>query len=214
MSEQQATLPSNPRRRGRPRMATSDQAARTALIRTGLVYLTERGYSSVGIDEILKASDVTKGSFYYHFRSKADFGEALIDAYHDYFAQKLSSWFDNGDLSPLERLRGFVVDAESGMAQYGFRRGCLVGNLGQEMAALPEAFRARLVSVLEDWQARTAACLRAARDHGEIPETGDPDELAAFFWVGWEGAVLRAKLERKPEPLRQFADGFFRLVSR
>jgi TetR/AcrR family transcriptional repressor of nem operon len=33
--------------------------------------------------------------------------------------------------------------------------------------------------------------------------------IAAFFWIGWEGAVLRAKLVASPEPLDIFADGFF-----
>lgn len=202
-----------PRRRGRPRVAADDQAARRALLRAGLVYLTERGYCSVGLDEILRASGVAKGSFYYHFGSKAAFGSALIDAYHDYFSAKLASWFERHELTPLDRLRGFVADAEAGMAQYGFRRGCLIGNLGQEMAALPKQFRTRLIYVLEDWQRRTAVCMRLAQEMGQIPAHLDPDGLAAFFWIGWEGAVLRAKLERKAEPLRQFADGFLRQVS-
>ena len=182
-------------------------------MRAGLVHLTERGYSSVGVDEILRASGVAKGSFYYHFGSKAAFGSALIDAYHAYFAAKLAAWFERPDLAPLDRLRGFIADAELGMAQHGFRRGCLIGNLGQEMASLPPEFSDRLIAVLEDWQHRTAACLQLAREAGQIPAHHAPDELAAFFWIGWEGAVLRAKLERKAEPLRQFADGFLRLVT-
>ena len=202
-----------PRRRGRPPVAPADQAARKALMRAGLVHLTERGYSSVGVDEILRASGVAKGSFYYHFGSKAAFGSALIDAYHAYFAAKLAAWFERPDLAPLDRLRGFIADAELGMAQHGFRRGCLIGNLGQEMASLPPEFSDRLIAVLEDWQRATAACLKLAREAGQIPAHHDPDSLAAFFWIGWEGAVLRAKLERKAEPLRQFADGFLRLAT-
>ena len=202
-----------PRRRGRPPVAADDQIARKALMRAGLIYLTERGYSSVGVDEVLLASGVSKGSFYYHFGSKAAFGSALIDAYHGYFAAKLSAWFDKADMAPLDRFRGFIADAERGMAQHGFRRGCLIGNLGQEMAALPPEFGDRLIAVLEDWQCRTATCLRLARDAGQIPAHHDPDSLAAFFWIGWEGAVLRAKLERKAKPLRQFADGFLRLIT-
>lgn len=206
-------LANTPRKRGRPRAAAADQAARKALLRAGLAHLTERGYSSVGIDEILQSAGIAKGSFYYHFGSKAAFGQALIDAYHDYFAGKLDAWFGRTDLAPLERVRGFIADAEAGMAQHGFRRGCLIGNLGQEMAVLPPAFAARLVEVLEDWQARTARCLHEAQGAGEVPMHHDPARLAGFFWIGWEGAVLRAKLERSPEPLRIFADGFLAMAS-
>ena len=55
---------------------------------------------------------------------------------------------------------------------------------------------------------------KGTEDQGEIAPTQDPDALAAFFWIGWEGAVLRAKLERRPEPLRSFADTFFTSILR
>ncbi|HAC27609.1 MAG TPA: TetR family transcriptional regulator, partial [Marinobacter hydrocarbonoclasticus] len=45
------------------------------------------------------------------------------------------------NLSPLARIQAFVDDARAGMHRFGYRRGCLIGNLGQEMAALPESFR-------------------------------------------------------------------------
>ena len=84
-----------------------------------------------------------------------------------------------------------------------------IGNLGQEMGALPESFRARLRATFEDWQHRLADCLVAAQQTGELADSADPAELAAFFWTGWEGAVLRAKLERSDAPLALFARFFF-----
>ncbi|WP_321338247.1 TetR/AcrR family transcriptional regulator [uncultured Cohaesibacter sp.] len=212
MTDQQ--MPTQTKRpRGRPRKAPADQLARKDLIRVGLVYLTERGFTDVSVDEILQASGKTKGTFYHHFKSKADYGEALIEAYHDYFAAKLQSCFSNERLSPLGRLREFVESAEAGMAKHDFRRGCLVGNLGQEMAALTPDMCTHLISVLNDWQKRTANCLQIARSEGQIAPDQDPEALAEFFWIGWEGAVLRAKLERRPEPLRHFASGFFSLLN-
>ncbi|MEQ9737805.1 MAG: TetR family transcriptional regulator C-terminal domain-containing protein, partial [Algiphilus sp.] len=149
---------------------------------------------------------------YYYFNSKEAFGQVLIAAYADYFAHKLDHWFLDASTAPLERLHHFIADAKLGMAQHDFRRGCLVGNLGQEMGTLPESFRAQLQQVFLDWQSRTAACLVEAQRTGEIPPHLDCDALAQFFWVGWEGAVLRAKLERSPEALDVYALGFFELM--
>ena len=146
-----------PRPRGRPRKAPDELVSRQQLIRAGLICLTERGFSDVSLDEVLKTAGVTKGSFYHHFKSKADYGMALVEAYDDYFAQTLTSWFSRDDISPIERLRGFTISAEHGMAKYAFRRGCLIGNLGQEMASLPPEITEKLISVLESWQAKTAA---------------------------------------------------------
>lgn len=201
------------RKRGRPRKDPSlPGSARSQLVRTGVAILTEKGFSAVGMEEILSAASVPKGSFYHYFDSKDDFGLALIDAYADYFARKLDHWFEASERPPLQRLGDFVADAREGMARHDFRRGCLVGNLGQEMGVLPERFRQRISSVFADWEARTAKCLRAAQAAGQIPREADCERLASFFWIGWEGAVLRAKLERCPDALDAFADGFFKLL--
>ncbi len=168
--------------------------------------------SAAGLEEILRLAQVPKGSFYHYFASKEAFGLCLIDAYATFFAAKLDRWLLDSATPPLQRLQNFVDDAASGMAKYGFRRGCLVGNLGQEMSALPESFRARLIAVFEDWQQRTALCLQAAQQQGELSATADTDALAAFFWTGWEGAVLRAKLELQAAPLQRFAAGFRQML--
>ncbi|RZN13276.1 TetR family transcriptional regulator [Bradyrhizobium genosp. SA-3] len=202
-----------PRRRGRPpKDQTRPDAPRARLLRTGVAILTEKGFSAVGVEEILDAAEVPKGSFYHYFDSKEAFGLALIDAYADYFARKLDRWFDDTERAPLDCLRDFIADARSGMARHRYRRGCLVGNLGQEMGVLPEPFRKRLVAVFRDWEARTARCLQSAQEAGEMSSELDCEDLAQFFWIGWEGAVLRAKLERRPDALDVFAEGFLAMI--
>ncbi|MCL6264486.1 TetR/AcrR family transcriptional regulator [Craterilacuibacter sp. RT1T] len=199
-----------PRRRGRPPKRPDDTfETRELLLRAGLEVLTEKGFAATGIDEVLKRVGVPKGSFYHYFDSKEAFGVALIERYASYFARKLERHFSGESMTPLERLQAFVDDAQAGMARHGFRRGCLIGNLGQEMAALPESFRARLNTVFDDWERRLTHCLEAAQRDGQIPAALDCAQQASFFWIGWEGAVLRAKLERSTKPLEIFANGFF-----
>ncbi len=198
------------RRRGRPpKRPEHSLETRELLLRAGLEVLTEKGFSSTGIDEILKRVGVPKGSFYHYFDSKEAFGAALIERYARYFAYKLERHFGDSSKQPLARLWAFVEDARTGMARHEFRRGCLIGNLGQEMAALPESYRASLIAVFHDWESRLARCLEAAQHRGEIPASVDCEQAAAFFWIGWEGAVLRAKLERSAKPLDVIALGFF-----
>lgn len=203
------------RPRGRPRKDDDTRSdVRELLLRAGVAALTEKGFAATGLDEILKSVAVPKGSFYHYFKSKEDFGLALIDRYDLAFSHRLDRSFKNIDLSPFERLQDFVYSAEDGMRRYEFSRGCLVGNLGQEMGNLPSSFRARLIEVFEGWQDKMANCIRDAQAHGEISGDRDADLAAAFFWIGWEGAVLRAKLERSAAPLRVFAQEFFRGLRR
>lgn len=198
-----------PRRRGRPPKSSGDsRETKELLCRVGVAALTQKGLTATGIDEVLKAAGVPKGSFYNFFPSKEAFGAELVSRYAQYFSTKLDRFFLDDSLAPLERLQAFCRDAEAGMARHGFQRGCLIGNLGQEVGALPEVFRAQLADVLRDWEARTLRCLESAQAAGAISKDADCAQLAAFFWIGWEGAVLRAKLEQSPQPLRVFAEQF------
>ena len=200
----------NIRRRGRPPKRLDEQFdTREMLLRAGVEVLTEKGFSATGIDEILRRVGIPKGSFYHYFESKEAFGAELIARYGAYFARKLQHHLDDESLSPLERLKAFVADAQSGMAKYGYTRGCLIGNLGQEMGALPASFGERLSAVFPDWQEGVERCLLAAEVAGEIPPDIDCEPQAAFYWIGWEGAVLRAKLEQSATPLEVFAAFYF-----
>jgi len=202
------------RRRGRPPKASGAEFrdTRQELINAGLAVLTEKGYSYTGIDEILRKAGVPKGSFYHYFDNKESFGRILIEAYGRYFAGKLDRWFTDSTLTPLQRLEAFVENAKAGMKKFEYRRGCLIGNLGQEMTALPDAFRTLLQDVFRDWEHRTAEVLREAQKTGEIAGHIQCDQMAHFFWIGWEGAVLRAKLDQSPQPLDQFIEGFLSLL--
>lgn len=197
-------------RRGRPPRHRDDLThTRELLLRTGLEVLTEKGFSATGLEEILRQAGVPKGSFYHYFKNKEAFGLALIDRYGRFFAHKLDQHLLDANLSPLERVRAFINDAARGMERFEFRRGCLIGNLGQEMGVLPESFRSKLQETFEDWQQRFALCLKEARDYGELNPDADTEKLSSFFWIGWEGAVLRAKLEKQATPLEVFEEYYF-----
>lgn len=186
---------------------------RRALVWCGTEMLTERGFQVTGIDEVLKRVGVPKGSFYHFFASKHEFGEAVIQNYVEYYARKMSRIFDRPDRSPLAQLRDFVDDAKRGMMKYGFKRGCLIGNLGQELASLDDAFREQLETVLRSWERRVAGCLALAVHACELDPDADPEALSRFFWIGWEGAVLRSKLTRNADPLDQFAALYFSKIA-
>ncbi|MEM8837226.1 MAG: TetR/AcrR family transcriptional regulator [Pseudomonadota bacterium] len=205
--------PAPKKRRGRPpKHLVGTNETRRDLIRAGVVSLTEKGFASTGLDEVLKKVGVPKGSFYHYFESKEAFGLTLIHEYDEFFVRRLDRIFLDDSLSPLERLHRFFKESRDGMARYDFNRGCLIGNLGQEMSVLPTSYRQRLIDVFTGWESRLANCLREAQDAGEVPSSIDCQATAEAFWIGWEGAVLRAKLERNARPLDRFAEAFLTLI--
>ena len=182
---------------------------RNQIIQTGTAMIALQGYNATGIDAILKATGVPKGSFYHYFKSKEDFGLAVIDHFSESFEQRLATFLDDEEVTPLNRIRNYLEAGLLRISQNACTRGCLLGNLGQEMADLNERFRARLEEAFALWQRRFAACLEEAQQRGELSVKLDAQLLAGHILSGWEGAILRAKVMKSPQPMRDFIDVLF-----
>ena len=185
---------------------------RSQLLQVGAELISTQGYNNTGIKAILDAAGVPKGSFYYYFASKEDFGLAVIEHFNAQYQDKLDRVLDDETVAPLERLNNYLEAGIAEMSAGDFTRGCLMGNLAQELAGQNEAFRERLQQVFSGWTARFAECLAAARRRGELAPHCEPEQLAEFLLVGWEGAVLRAKVTRDLRPMQAFRDTFFERV--
>ncbi|WOD08929.1 TetR/AcrR family transcriptional regulator [Marinomonas sp. GJ51-6] len=205
-------LPSKPRR-GRPKKQSNDTSdTRESLLRAGMQILTETGFMNSGIDPILKSVGVPKGSFYHYFSSKEAFGIAVLERYSRYFENKLDKFLLDDAFTPLERLRNFAQDAENGIIRHDFKRGCLVGNLEQESILLSDIFRQRLQETYLSWQNRVADCLAEGQKQKEVTNEQTTEDMSQIFWIGWEGAVHRARLVKSTQPLSAFLDFFIHTI--
>jgi len=187
----------------------SRERTRDLLIEAGKKTFLEKGYNNSGIEAILQAAGVPKGSFYYYFESKEDFGLRVLDQFAACFDEQLDQTLGNASVPPLDRLRNYFESVFEKLGSDQCRKGCLVGNLSQEMADHSEAFRARLEEIFESWVDRYAKCLQEAQVAGEIDSELDVRELAEFWLNSWQGAILRAKTMRSTAPLRTFLGVMF-----
>ena len=176
------------------------------LLDTGMVMLLERGYHDLGIQALLKATGVPKGSFYHHFESKQDFALAVVDQYMDEVHRALKSCLRDSSRPPLERVRRFFECTREKYRREGYL-GCLLGSLGQELAATSEIFRKRIDECLAFVSSSIAACLEEASD--ELPAGIEAQQLADIILDSWEGAALRTRLSRDSAPLDAVMSYYF-----
>lgn len=167
------------------------------------------GFNATGLNAILSAAKVPKGSFYHYFSSKEDFGLAVIDDFAAAYTRRLDQTLGDTTAPPLRRIRNYFTAAVDDMRACDHDRGCLAGNLGQELAGQSETFRLRLEEIFEDWAKRFSACFEEARRRGDIAADSDPDSLTELLLSGWQGATLRAKVRKSSAPMVAFADLFF-----
>ena len=186
-------------------------ATKRRLLDVGLATLLERGYNATGIQDLLVATRVPKGSFYHHFASKEDFALQVVDRYLAEVHVLLDQSLADTDRMPIERVRLFFERLAAMYASQGYL-GSLVGLLSQELAAVNTAFRRRMEGAYDGIAHRLAEALAEAKQRGELPSEIDPLQSANVMLDCWEGAAARSRLLRGPAPLESAMDVSFRMV--
>lgn len=182
------------------------------LAEAGYALFQQNGYNATGIQQITDKAGVPKGSFYNHYDSKEAFAAQVLRNYGKWMGAAWNASLKDAPASPLATLRHvftqFIAHHEGNGCQ-----GCLVGNFAAEVAEASEPCRTELATVLDDWRERMAGLIEQAQRAGELRRDIDARTLANFFWDAWEGAVLRSKIVRNVQPLRDvlrlLLDGFY-----
>lgn len=187
-------------------------ATKQRLLDAGLAMLLRHGYNDLGIQALLEATGVPKGSFYHHFRDKEAFALEVVDEYMRNVHAGLDACLGDETVPPLERVRGFFVASQDKYRQEGYM-GCLLGGLGQELSGVSDVFRGKIDWCFAEIAARIAGCLEEAREQGDLPAGSDVKKLARLLVDCWEGAALRSRLWRDPAPLGEMLDFYFGKVA-
>jgi TetR/AcrR family transcriptional repressor of nem operon len=162
--------------------------------------LLRRGFTAVGLSEILAAARVPKGSFYHYFGSKEAFGEAVLEAYFtDYLARTDALLTQPG--TAAQRLIAYFEDWLDSQTGDEAQSRCLAVKLGAEVCDLSESMRAALKRGTGAVVDRLANCIEAGRSDGSLPASSDARSIAVALYQSWLGASLLAKITRERAPL-------------
>jgi TetR/AcrR family transcriptional repressor of nem operon len=182
---------------------------RDRIIETGAAIIHRKGFNYTGIQEILTAAGVPKGSFYNYFKSKNDFGLATVDYFSDRFRQIAGKTLDNTAISPLNRIYQFLTAFMEHFESQNYSGGCPIGNLAQEMGDLNPEFRAKLKESIEMMIDAYSQVLAAAQQDGKISKNLDIKDTARFIVAGWHGAIIQMKLSKSLTPLKNHRNFIF-----
>jgi len=188
-------------------MKTTKDDKRAAILDAGAALMLRKGYHGTGIQKIVDAAGVPKGSFYNYFKSKEDFALAAMEfTSHDHI-EGFETALTTGSPSPQQR----IIDSYADMAAVyeasrNYTTGCFVGNLCQELADTNAAVAEKAEYLFRIYTSALARCIRSAQDAGEVNREADPDRLAEAIFNSWEGAILRMKSSRNIQPLNAFLD--------
>ena len=176
-------------------------ATRQHILDTSFALVLRKGFAGVGLQEILTACDVPKGSFYHYFASKEAFGCALLEQYIADYRKQVEQLWQQADRSAYARLMARWQSWFEDPVQGGWAENCLIVKLAAEVSDLSEDMRQILNYGVRKLTESVAALLREGQQEGSIPQHIDPAKMAQVMYQLWLGAALLAKLAQDKAPL-------------
>jgi TetR/AcrR family transcriptional repressor of nem operon len=173
---------------------------RQGILDTGRRIMAAKGFSAVGLNEILTGAGVPKGSFYHYFGSKEAFGEALLEDYFDEYLAELDETLRQPGLTMAQRLMNYWRQWQETQSFFDCQGKCLAVKLAAEVADLSEAMRSALKRGTSGIIDRLGLAIAAGVAEGSLTIDDDPAQVAQSLYQLWLGASVMAKIVRTTQP--------------
>jgi TetR/AcrR family transcriptional repressor of nem operon len=168
-------------------------SAKTKILDAALMVIRTKGYAATTVDDLCAASDVTKGAFFHHFKSKEDLGVAAVQHWSDVTGELFATAPYHRHADPLKRVLGYLEFRKQLLTGNVADFTCLVGTMVQETFESSPAIRAACDASISEHAAKIEADIaEAMRQHG-IRAQWTAKSLALHTQAVLQGAFILAK---------------------
>jgi TetR/AcrR family transcriptional repressor of nem operon len=185
-------------------MATANTSetidVRENIIAVGQRLIGAKGFSAVGLNEVLSEAGVPKGSFYHYFGSKDAFGVALLESYFEEYLSDLDHTLAESGLNMAQRLTNYWRIWQETQSFYDCQGKCLAVKLGAEVADMSEAMRTTLNRGTAGIVSRLSHAIETGVAEGSLSVEGNPKDVAQSLYQLWLGASIMVKIVRNLQP--------------
>jgi TetR/AcrR family transcriptional repressor of nem operon len=184
-------------------VARNGARTRTAIMDAAQGLILQQGFAATSIDEIIERTGVTKGAFFYHFKSKSDLAHALVERYAAIDAEHLERTLDRAERlgrDPLQQVLIFMglLQEEAGELTEPFA-GCLYASYCYEAQLFDEHTFNVVRSGVQHWRERFRGKLQAVIDlhRPRLPATAE--ELSGMILAVFEGSFILSRILADPQ---------------
>ncbi|MFC4477589.1 TetR/AcrR family transcriptional regulator [Flavobacterium chungangensis] len=168
---------------------------RLTILHKAFELIYTKGYQTTSIDEIIATTQVTKGAFYYHFKTKDEMGVAIIEEILKPTMQEHFIKPTEASQNPIEDFYNMIsyllLEDPFLQAKYG----CPVGNLTQEMTPWNTKFSEALAELVDLWKATIINSIEKGKEAGLIRKDVVGEQVAFFILSGYWGIRNFGKLQ-------------------
>lgn len=177
---------------------------KTHLLEVGYQLIAHKGFTAVGIKQILDTAGVPKGSFYHYFASKEAFGEAIITHYFTRYKTRLAL-IGIENVNAQQKIYNYFQNWYDTQQNNCDHEKCLVVKLSAEVADLSEPMREALNKGYQQTINWLSEQVKAGWVDNSIPHLDNvsAESLAKRWYFAWLGASLIAKTSQTNIPLAE-----------
>ena len=177
-----------------------------------------KGFVATSVDEICRKAGLTKGSFFYYFKSKDELGQALLERFCCSTQQQMQECCSGqkNEEDPLKKVYAHIVFAVQMSKERHLSKGCLIGTFAQELADTHPKIRMVCSAGFREWQKLLAKDLKEAKAKYAARSAVDPNSLAEHFIAIIEGSQILARahqnrriFERNMNHFREYIEQLF-----
>ncbi len=188
-------------------MARDGSATKNKILDVSQQLLLEQGYGGMSVDSVIDAAGITKGAFFYHFKSKNDLAQALLDRYiktDDDMLHDLMRRAEDLNHDPLQQYLifvGLLVETLRGLTKPP--PGCLIASFIYQMEIFSEETQETVMKGFHEWERVIKGKLETVfeKNKPRLPVT--VDQLYDNLISGFEGGVIMSKLYQKSGTLAE-----------
>ncbi|GAB6966781.1 TetR/AcrR family transcriptional regulator [Komagataeibacter kakiaceti JCM 25156] len=182
------------------KIAGKQRAARQHILEAARPLIGQRGFSAVGLAQILEVAGIPKGSFYHYFESKEAFGEELLRTYIEDYLVRMDDLLNNGEGNAAQRITRYCQFWRDTHVDGQIGNKCLIVKLAAEVSDLSERMRAILEIGTTTVIDRLARLITTGQEEGSIGNRQPAPMLASSLYQLWLGSTLMVKITRGSPP--------------
>ena len=157
---------------------------RLTILQKAFELIYTKGYKTTSIDEIIATTKVTKGAFYYHFKTKDEMGLAIINeilkpTLSESFIEPLQS-----ELNPIDAIynlmKSLLLENDFLKVEYG----CPASNFTQEMTPWNIDFSKAIDELTKQWTKALTAIIEKGKKNGFIRKDVNAKQVTSFVMSG------------------------------
>jgi len=180
-------------------MVRNAQETRGKLVRAAYEQIHANSFQGMRVDQVLKQTNLQKGAFYHHFKSKTELGYAVVE-------EEIKELLDTVWIKPIKKMDNPLLEIPEMLATLDKKipklmreHGCPLNNLAQEMSKLDDGFRQRIDNSFDLWITALSEKMEQAKNKGYVRREMDSNSIARFIIAVIEGCISIAKVEKTPE---------------